>query len=71
MDNTEQPLTDWKAIAKFLGCTISEAIRYRKEFGMPVYQVKTMSKVRAFKSELNEWIKQNSLDIKNGDNASP
>jgi hypothetical protein len=53
MAEAEKPLVGWKAIAGYLGCSVSTAQRYEAE-GMPVCRVGKL--VRVFPSTLRVWL---------------
>ncbi len=64
----EKPLTSWKEISSYLGCSQRTCIRWEKDFGLPVHRVgkaEARSRVFAYKEELDEWLKRRN------DNETP
>lgn len=59
--NDKETLNSWKAIANYLGREIRTCYRWEKELGLPVYRIdkdSLKSKVFAYKSEIDLWIKK-------------
>jgi TolB-like protein len=56
-------LDSWKAISDYLDRDIRTCARWEKELGLPVYRINNhspRSKVFAYKSEIDEWMKEKS-----------
>lgn len=54
-------LDSWKAISDYLDRDIRTCARWEKELGLPVYRIdqdSPRSKVFAYKSEIDEWLKE-------------
>lgn len=57
----EAILDSWKAISDYLGRDIRTCARWEKELGLPIYRIdqdSPRSKVFAYKSEIEEWLKE-------------
>jgi len=57
-------LDSWKEISKYLGRDIRTCFRWEKELGLPVHRIdseSSRSKVFAYKSEINEWLKEKAI----------
>jgi len=62
-------LDSWKDISVYLGRGIKTCYRWEKELGLPVHRINQdspASRVFAYKSEINEWLKEraNQIDVK-------
>ncbi|UCC40850.1 MAG: hypothetical protein JSV96_05280 [Candidatus Aminicenantes bacterium] len=58
-------LDSWKEISKYLGRDIRTCFRWEKELGLPVHRIdstSSRSKVFAYKSEINKWLKEKAND---------
>ncbi len=65
----EEILDSWKAISDYLGRDIRTCARWEKELGLPIFRIdqdSPRSKVFAYKSEIEEWLKEraNHKEIK-------
>lgn len=58
----EVPITGWKDIAVFLGCSVRTAQRFERELGLPLHrtQVSKGAVVRGYPSELRAWLENRS-----------
>lgn len=59
----DKRLNSWKEIAHYLGCSTRTCVRWAGSFGLPVRCLKAgkaASRVFAYKSELDEWMKNRS-----------
>lgn len=59
--HNEEILNSWKDISEHLKREIRTCIRWEKEFGLPVHRIdknSARSKVFAYKSEIDEWLKE-------------
>ncbi len=57
----EEILDSWKAISDYLGRDIRTCARWEKELGLPIFRIdqdSPRSKVFAYKSEIEEWLKE-------------
>jgi TolB-like protein len=57
----EEILDSWKAISKYLDRNIRTCARWEKRLGLPVHRIdisSSRSKVFAYKSEVDQWLKQ-------------
>jgi len=57
-----EKLDSWKAIAAYLGYNVRTCMRWEKKLDLPVYRVdetSTRSKVFAYPSEIDAWLKRN------------
>jgi hypothetical protein len=67
MDNppNSDRLSSWKEIASYLGRDIRTCLRWDKNLGLPIHRVdpeSPKSRVYAFKADLDEWLRQASLN---------
>jgi hypothetical protein len=67
MDNPQNSgwLNSWKEIAGYLGRDIRTCLRWDKNLGLPIHRVdpeSPKSRVYAFKAELDEWLRQATLN---------
>src|SRR5437016_303715 len=51
-------LDSWKEIASYLGRDVRTVIRWEKKRNLPVHRLPGGQAVFAFKSELDDWLKQ-------------
>ncbi len=59
-------LDSWKAISIYLGRGIKTCYRWEKELGLPIHRINQdspSSRVFAYKSEINEWLKERANHI--------
>ncbi len=59
--NNKEILDSWKAISDYLGREIRTCYRWEKELGLPIYRIDSgsmRSKVFAYRSEIDEWLKE-------------
>jgi len=60
----EDLLDSWKAISLYLDRNVRTCFRWQKELGLPVHRFdneSSRSKVFAYKSEIDEWLKQKAI----------
>ncbi len=62
-DNNTQPerLSTWKEIAVYLDCDVRTCQRWERKLGLPVHRLdpdSSKTRVFAYKSELDEWLKK-------------
>lgn len=65
--NNKEKLNSWKEIAVYLDVSVRTAIRWEKQYGLPVHRIDNSVNARVFalKSDLDEWHLKRSLDSKN------
>jgi len=67
VEMTDKEILDsWKAISEFLGRGIKTCYRWEKELGLPIHRINQdspSSRVFAYKSEINEWLKEKANHI--------
>jgi TolB-like protein len=59
-------LDSWKAISTYLGRGIKTCYRWEKELGLPIHRINQdslSSRVFAYKSEINEWLRERANHI--------
>jgi len=59
-------LDSWKSISDYLDRDIRTCFRWEKELGLPIYRIdkdSSRSKVFAYKSEIDKWLKEKSNNI--------
>jgi len=56
-------LYGWKDIAAYIGCDITTAQKYAKEFKAPVWKIPETKKVVSIPSELNKWLENTCKKI--------
>lgn len=59
-------LDSWKAISDYLGRGIKTCYRWEKELGLPIHRINQdspSSRVFAYKSEINDWLKERANHI--------
>ncbi len=68
-EKTEKPgLKSWKAIARYLGCSVRTARRWEATEGLPVHRQQHVSRasVYAYESELDAWQRRGELNQRPG-----
>ena len=71
VEMTDKEILDsWKAISVYLGRGIKTCYRWEKELGLPIHRINQdspSSRVFAYKSEINEWLKEraNHIELRN------
>ena len=67
VEMTDKEILDsWKAISVYLGRGIKTCYRWEKELGLPIHRINQdspSSRVFAYKSEINEWLKERANHI--------
>lgn len=65
--NNKEKLNSWKEIAVYLDISVRTAIRWEKQYGLPVHRIDNSVNARVFalKPDLDEWHLKRSLDSKN------
>lgn len=56
-DSREESIWGWKGIADHIGCSVTQAKRYRSK-ALPIQQENTGSRVLAYSGELDSWMKK-------------
>jgi TolB-like protein len=65
--NDEEFLDSWKKISGYLGKVVRTCWRWEKQLGLPVHRIDKnshRSKVFAYKSEIDQWLKEKANDEK-------